>query len=174
MGSAAQDPDAEAEAEAQDRLAALERRVLLLEDEVAVLRLVNSWGPAVDTGSSEAAAALWDEAGVLESGVSHLVGPSAIAAMVEGDGQQSLIRQGCAHVQSAPIVTVDGDRAEAVTYSQVYLHSDQGHHVWRVSANQWEFARTQNGWRVTHRANRVIDGSPDAQQILVRAVGKEP
>ena len=92
--------------------------------------------------------------------------------MVESDGQQSLIRQGCAHVQSAPIVTVDGDRAEAVTYSQVYLHSDQGHHVWRVSANQWAFARTPDGWRVTRRANRVIDGSPEAREILVARSAK--
>jgi len=30
-----------------------------------------------------------------------------------------------------------------------------------------------SGWRVTRRANRVIDGSPEAQQILVRALGKE-
>jgi len=103
------------ETEATDRFAALERRVQLLEDEVAVLRLVNSWGPAVDTGSSEAAGALFDDAGVLESDLSHLEGPSAVVAMVESDGQQSLIRRGCAHVQSAPIVTVDGDRAEAVT-----------------------------------------------------------
>ncbi len=163
------DPDSQS----QNRLAALEQRVQQLEDEVAVLRLVNSWGPAVDTGSSEAAGALWDEAGVLESDLSHLEGPSAVVAMVESEGQQSLIRQGCAHVQSAPVVTVDGDRAEAVTYSQVYLHSDQGHHVWRVSANQWAFARTANGWRLTRRANRVIDGSPEARQILVRALGEE-
>jgi hypothetical protein len=159
--------------EATDRFAAIERRVQLLEDEVAVLRLVNSWGPAVDTGNSEAAGALFDEAGVLESDLSHLEGPGAVVAMVESDGQQSLIRQGCAHVQSAPIVTIDGDRAEAVTYSQVYLHSDQGHHVWRVSANQWQFARTPRGWRVTRRSNRVIDGSPDAHQILVRALDQE-
>jgi hypothetical protein len=77
------DPDPEA----QDRFAALERRVQLLEDEVAVLRLVNSWGP--------------------------------------------------------------------------------------VSANRWEFARTSSRWRVTRRTNRVIDGSPEAQQILVRALGRE-
>jgi SnoaL-like domain len=164
------DPDPEA----LDRFVALERRVQLLEDEVAVLRLVNSWGPAVDTGSSEAAGALWDQTGVLESDLSRLEGPGAVVAMVESDGQQSLIRQGCAHVQSAPIVTVDGDRAEAVTYSQVYLHSDQGHHVWRVSANQWQFVRTPSGWRVTRRSNRVIDGSPEAHQILVRGLTKEP
>jgi hypothetical protein len=158
---------------AEDRLAALERRVRRLEDEVAVLRLVNSWGPAVDTGTSEAAGALWHEDGVLESDLSHLEGPRAVVAMVESDGQQELIRQGCAHVQTAPVISVDGDRAEAVTYSQVYLHTPEGHTVWRVSANQWEFARTSEGWRVTRRSNRVIDGSPEAHQILVRALGEQ-
>jgi SnoaL-like domain len=158
-------------AEDDDRLAVLERRLQRLEDEVAVLRLVNSWGPAVDTGSSEAAAALWHEDGVLESDLSHLQGPGAVFAMVESDGQQALITQGCAHVQSAPIVRIDGDEAQAVTYSQVYLHSDDGHTVWRVSANLWEFARTPVGWRVTRRANRVIDGSTEAHEILVRALG---
>jgi hypothetical protein len=149
----------------------LERRVRRLEDEVAVLRLINSWGPAVDTGSSEAAGALWHENGVLESDLSHLEGPGAVVAMVESHGQQELIRRGCAHVQAAPVVSIDGDRAEAVTYSQVYLHSSEGHSVWRVSANQWEFARMPGGWRVTRRANRVIDGSTEAHQILVRALG---
>jgi hypothetical protein len=154
----------------EDRLAALERRIQRLEDEVAVLRLVNSWGPAVDTGSSEAAAALWHEDGVLESDLSHLQGPGAVFAMVESDGQQALITQGCAHVQSAPIVRIDGDAAEAVTYSQVYLHADDGHAVWRVSANLWQFSRTPGGWRVTRRSNRVIDGSTEAREILVRAL----
>jgi hypothetical protein len=27
------------------------------------------------------------------------------------------------------------------------------------------------GWRVTRRVNRVIDGSPESHQILVRALG---
>jgi hypothetical protein len=155
----------------EDRLGVLERRVQRLEDEVAVLRLVNSWGPAVDTGSSEAAAALWHEDGVLESDLSYLQGPGAVLAMVESDGQQALITQGCAHVQSAPIVSIDGDEAHAVTYSQVYLHSENGHAVWRVSANLWQFGRTPVGWRVTRRTNRVIDGNTEAHEILVRALG---
>ena len=164
----------EPDVELQDRLAALEARVRLLEDHVAILRLVNSWGPAVDTGSSQAAGALFAETGVLESDMSRLEGPGDVVAMVESDGQQSLIRQGCAHVQTAPIVTVDGDRAAAVTYSQVYLHTEHGHDVWRVSANLWELGRTPGGWRVTRRVNRVIDGSPEPHQILVRALGDPP
>ena len=151
------------------RLAALEGRVRELEDHLAVLRLINSWGPAVDTGSSQQAGALWDEGGVLESDLSRLEGPAAVVTMVESDGQQALIRQGCAHVQSAPVITVDGDRAVAIAYSQVFLHAEQGHEVWRVSANRWECQRTSDGWRLTRRVNRVIDGEQAARSVLVQA-----
>src|SRR5690349_19009180 len=48
----------------EDRLAALEARVQMLEDQLAVQQLLNRWGPAVDTGDSAAAAALWTEDGV--------------------------------------------------------------------------------------------------------------
>jgi hypothetical protein len=151
------------------RLAALEGRVRHLEDHLAIIRLINSWGPAVDTGSSQEAGALWDESGVLESDMSRLEGPAAVVAMVESDGQQSLIRRGCAHVQSAPIVSIDGDRAIAIAYSQVFLHADDGHEVWRVSANRWECQRTASGWRLTRRVNRVIDGEPAARSVLEQA-----
>jgi hypothetical protein len=163
-------------AELEERVAVLERRVQGLEDHVAILRLVNSWGPAVDTGASRAAGALFDETGVLESDLSRLEGPADVVAMVESEGQQALIRRGCAHVQTAPLVTVDGDRATATTYSQVYLQAGGaggGHEVWRVSANQWEFRRTAEGWRVTRRANRVIDGSGESHDILAGGL-REP
>jgi hypothetical protein len=152
------------------RLKSLEARVRLLEDETAVLRLVFSWGPAVDTGSADEAGALWDETGVLESDLSRLEGPASVVAMVQSEGQQSLIRQGCAHVQSAPMTVIDGDSAVVTTYSQVYLHAEAGHQVWRVSANRWECRRTAEGWRLTRRVNRVIDGSPDSRALLVQAL----
>jgi len=159
--------------ELHDRLRALDARVQELEDQLAILRVINSWGPAVDTGSSEAAARLFTADGALESDLSRLEGPAAVETMVESYGQQSLIRRGCAHVQTAPMISVDGDRATAIAYSQVYLHSEGGHEVWRVSANQWEFRRTPEGWRVTRRLNRVIDGSPESQEILRRAVADD-
>lgn len=160
------------EADWQDRVLALEGRVLELEDQIAILRLINRWGPAVDTGDSDAAGALFDSDGVLESDLSRLEGPEAVRAMVQSEGQQELIRRGCAHVQTAPVIAVDGDVATAIAYSQVYLHANDGHTVWRVSANQWEFRRTDEGWRVTRRLNRVINGSPEAHPILQRALGR--
>ena len=148
------------------RLEEVEHRLRRLEDHVAVLRLVCSWGPAVDTGRSGDAGALFAEDGVLESDLSRLEGPAGVSAMVESEGQQALIRQGCAHVQSAPVVTIDGDTAVAITYSQVFLHGQDEHRVWRVSANRWECRRTAAGWRLTRRVNRVIDGSPAPHDIL--------
>jgi hypothetical protein len=151
------------------RVNALETRVRQLEDHLAVLRLINSWGPAVDTGSSQEAAELWDEDGVLDSDLSRLEGPAAVLAMVESDGQQALISQGCAHVQSAPVITVDGDRATATAYSQVFLHTENGPDIWRVSANQWECRRTPDGWRLTRRLNRIIDGNAGSRAVLAHA-----
>jgi hypothetical protein len=150
----------------QDRLVALERRVGLLEDEVAIHRLINSWGPAVDTGNAEAAAALFADEGILESDLSYLIGPAAIAAMVNGEGHQSLIRGGSAHIPAFPVVQIAEDRAIATGYTRVYRHTDEGYEVWRLSANRWEFLRTAEGGRVTRRTNHVIDGGPEAPTIL--------
>jgi len=157
-----------------ERLAAVEARLQQLEDQAAVLRLVCSWGPAVDTGSSREAGELWDDGGVLESDLSRLEGPSAVEAMVESDGQQALIREGCAHVQTSPIVTVDGDDAVVTTYSQVFIHGADEHRVWRVSANRWECRRTPAGWKLTKRVNHVVDGSPSARDLLARALDLKP
>lgn len=156
------------ETELSDRVAALEQRVRFLEDQVAIHRLINTWGPAVDTGNAESAAGLFSEDAVLESDLSSLTGPAAISAMVLSEGQQSLIRGGSAHIPAFPIVDVDGDEATAIGYSRVYRHTDDGYEVWRVSANYWEFQRTGEGWRVSRRTNHVIDGGPEAQQLLGR------
>jgi hypothetical protein len=153
------------------RLESLEARVRHLEDQAEVLRLVFSWGPAVDTGSAQEAGELWDDSGVLESDLSRLEGPLGVVAMVQSDGQQSLIQQGCAHVQSAPMVMINGDSAVVTTYSQVYLHTEEGHQVWRVSANRWECRRTVAGWKLTRRVNRVIDGSSAPREVLAQAIG---
>lgn len=155
--------------DAEERIRALEQRLAALEDQLALYRLISTYGPAVDTGSGTEAAALWAEGGAYEFDTSRLDGPGGIAAMVAGDTHQGLIHQGCAHILALPVVTVDGDEARATGYSRVYRHVDDGYEVWRVSANHWRFRRTPEGWKVTHRVNRTLDGSPEARQILRRA-----
>jgi hypothetical protein len=41
------------------RLAGLETRLRAVEDELAIMRLLSSYGPAVDSGSAAEAAAQW-------------------------------------------------------------------------------------------------------------------
>lgn len=155
--------------DAEERIRALEERIAALEDQLALYRLVSTYGPAVDTGSGAEAAALWADDGAYEFDTSRLDGPEGISAMVAGETHQGLIHQGCAHILALPVVTVDGDEARATGYSRVYRHVGDGYEVWRVSANHWRFRRTPEGWKVTHRVNRTLDGSPEARQILRRA-----
>jgi len=152
----------------QDRLAALEERVRLLEDQVAIHRLINSWGPAVDTGDADTAAGLFSDDAILETDLSNLRGSGAISAMVRSEAHQSLVRQGSAHIPAFPVIDVEGDTAKAIGYSRVYLHTEEGYEVWRVSANYWEFTRSNDVWRVSRRANHVIDGGQEAHELLGR------
>lgn len=156
----------------QNLLEGLEKRITLLEDQAAIHRLINTWGPAVDGDNPEAAASIWAEDGVLISELedTRLEGPAAVARMVRESGHQLLIHAGSAHIQSFPLVTVEGNTAKAVGFSRVYLSNDNGgHDVYRVSANRWDFRKTSQGWRVIRRINRRIDGSQEARDVLNQA-----
>jgi hypothetical protein len=163
----------------EEQVHALAERVGQLEDQLALYRIVSSYGPAMDTGSGDACGALWAEDGVYEFAVPtdegttiHTAqGPSGVKGMCEADFQRELIRNGCAHVMAMPLLEVTGDTAVATGYSRVYRHGNEGFFLWRVSANRWEFERQPDGWRVTHRSNRMIDGDPDARRILRRGLG---
>ncbi|HLN15587.1 MAG TPA: nuclear transport factor 2 family protein [Acidimicrobiales bacterium] len=144
----------------------LEERVARLEDELAVRRLVSAYGPAVDSGSADAAAGLWEEDGVYDSDASVWRGREEIAGMVKGEGHQGLIHRGAAHVIAAPYVRVAGDEAVATCYSRVYRRTDDGYEVWRLAVNRWELVRTPEGWRARYRTNRLIDGSSEPRQLL--------
>jgi hypothetical protein len=38
--------------------------------------------------------------------------------------------------------------------------------VHRVSANRWEFVRTDEGWKIKRRTLRPLNGAPSAREIL--------
>jgi ketosteroid isomerase-like protein len=158
-------------ASVEDRMAKLEARLARLEDEAALYRLIAAYGPAVDTGSSQAAARLFTPDGVYDvGGMSVSRGHAQIAALFDGEPHQSIIKGGSAHVMGLPHLTVDGDTASAVTYSRLYVHRADGFGLYRVSANRWQFRRTPDGWRIVARVNRVLDGAADARETLMAAV----
>ena len=127
-----------------DRVAALERRVQALEDQLAICQLIATYGPAVDSESAEAVGELWSEDGVYDpGGVSPYVGRAAVGGLglVHGGRHQGYLQAGCAHVLSAPRVSVEGDVAVAVNHSRVYLKDGPYWRLERVSANRWELER---------------------------------
>src|SRR4029079_5743062 len=79
-----------------EELAARLRRV---EDELAIRRVILTYGPAADAGEAERAGALWADDGKYDwdSELPALEGPAAVAAMLQGKGHQSLIASGVAH-----------------------------------------------------------------------------
>jgi hypothetical protein len=65
----------------ETRLAALEARLRAVEDELAIFRLLNAYGPLVDSASGEAAAEIWIAGGGYEFG---LGGTSTVARSTAG------------------------------------------------------------------------------------------
>jgi hypothetical protein len=155
----------------EERLAALEARLRTAEDQLEILRLVNSYGPLVDSGESRAAAELWVEDGTYNvGGRGPITGHDALAAIYDADGHQDLIHTGSAHLTATPRISVNGDCAEAVAYSFVVLRREDEWYVWRASANHWTLKRTPRGWRIVERYNRILDGSKDSHDTLRRVL----
>jgi hypothetical protein len=155
-------------------VADLQRRVRELEDRLALMQILATYGPAVDSGSAQRTAQLWTDDGVYDVYPEVLHGREAIAAMVVGPLHQSLIAGGAAHLQGLPHIEIDGDRAVATAYSQLVLRdpANDAYRVWRTGVNRWEFQRTEQGWRVTHRVNRQLDGEAEARDLLRAAVDR--
>jgi hypothetical protein len=151
----------------------LERRVAELEDRLAILQLVASYGPAVDSLDRDAVAALWATDGCYDFGGEPLEGREAVASLIDLETHRSYVAGGSSHILSLPRISIDGDRAVAVNYSQVFITDPStpgaGWHAVRSSANRWELVKTAEGWQVTARTNRLLDGSQPARDLLRRA-----
>lgn len=158
-----------------DRIAALELRLRAAEDRLALLQIVAGYGPAVDSGSPEATARIWTEDGTYDTFPTVLEGHDALTAMVAGERHQGLIHGGAAHLLGVPHIQIDGDAAVVTQYSQLVLRDEggDGYRIWRTGVNRWQFVRTADGWKATHRVNRPLDGSPGARAVLAEAVDPE-
>ena len=159
-----------------NRLHALEARVRLLEDQLAIYQVMAAYGPAADAGVTDQAVALWTEDGVYDLHARVMLGHEEIARELEGEWHQGLIGRGSAHIVSMPKVEISGDTAVATCHSRLYRREgDDGYRVISCSANRWEFARGPQGWRVTRRVSRQLDGSAESHAVLTGGVAaREP
>lgn len=150
-----------------DSLAA---RIAALEDREAIRDLLARYGPLADAGDCAGAAGLWTQDGVYEvGGFGEYRGRAAIRALLEGESHQSLIHGGAAHILSPPVIVLEGDCATARNHSVVFRNAGEHWEAHRASANLWHLARTEEGWRVARRVNRLLDGSADARALIAPA-----
>lgn len=161
----------------EQRVAALEARLVAAEDYLEITRLLMSYGPLVDSGSSEPAADLWVEGGGYNfsgglSGGTRLTAPEQLVAMYETAGHKELVSTGVSHLTAMPRITVTGDTAEALGYSFVVLKEGERWYIWRAAINHWTLVRTADGWRIKERFNRGLDGSADSHETMRRVLGQ--
>src|SRR4051794_18153377 len=150
----------------EDRIAELESRLRRLEDERDIAQLIAAYGPLVDAGAATEVADLWTHDGAYDVGETYLEGHEQLAAMVLSRPHQSWIERGCAHFLGPARVTVDGDTAIAVCHSLMVVREDERFVVRRATANHWALVRTDEGWRVSRRTNRVLDGRTESPALL--------
>src|ERR1700729_201216 len=95
----------------EERLAALEQRLRLVEDELAIGRLMASYGPLVDAGDADAVSGLWAEDGEYDVEGWHMRSRADVAEMVRSPAHQGLISRGAAHFLGPVSVAIAGDEA---------------------------------------------------------------
>jgi SnoaL-like domain len=162
-----------------------EQRLRLIEDRLEIYNLIASHPPSADTGAADYTASVWTEDGVFDRGAEFArpTGRAAIAVGSSDPEHRRAIEQGIAHFAGLPYVRVEGDTAFAISYLQILVPdrvgplfdvpnhgSSRGFHVHRVSANRWEFVRSEAGWKIKRRSLRPLDGTPPAREILARAL----
>lgn len=159
----------------EDRLAALEARLQAAEDHLAILNLLNSYGPLVDSATAREAGELWVPGGgynfgLNEGGTKRLEAPEEVAGMYSWPGHLDLVNTGCAHLTATPKITVGGDEAQAIGYSFVVLREGERWYLWRAAINHWTLRRTaqeaHGGWRIVERFNRTLDGSEESHETM--------
>lgn len=154
------------------RLAALEARLSLVEDERAIVNLLASYGPLVDSGTAKETSEVWTEDGVYDVADDYVMeGRQAVHDMVLGEGHQGLINNGSAHFNGPPHVVVDGDDARAVCHSLLVLKNADGRFfVARAGSHLFTLVRTEDGWKVKRRTTRLLNGDATARLLLSSGV----
>ena len=169
---------------AQDQLT-LEDRLRAVEDRLAIYQIIASHPPAADTGTADYYRNAFTPDGIMDLGGGKFAEAAGVARMVTTPEHRAAIAGGLCHFAGLPRVTIDGDRAVAISYLQIVTPNrgappvevaghgtTSGFHIHRAGANRWDLERGQDGWKVTKRTLRPLDGSPEARELLSAATAE--
>ncbi len=157
----------------------LDDRLRAVEDKLAIYHLIASHPPAADTGTDTYYRDAFAADGVIDLGTKTATGNDNIGAVVKTPEHQAAIAGGLCHFAGLPRVQVDGDTAVALSYLQVIAPNkdtepvelsghglSRGYRIHRLGVNRWDLKRTNDGWKVTRRAYRMLDGTKDGPDLL--------
>jgi SnoaL-like domain len=164
----------------------LEQRLTAVEDALEIYNLIASHPPSADTGSENYGRHAYAKDGVIDlGGGKGAHGNEAISQVVRKPDHLAAIEGGLAHFCGLPRVDVTGDTATATSYLQVITPNrdgqdvdvpnhgvSKGYRIHRLGANRWEFTRTAQGWKITRRTYRQLDGNQDARDLLRQAAAQ--
>ena len=158
-------------------LAALTARVRALEDELAITRVLTSYGLTVDSDDADGCADLYtDDAVVTIDDEATFAGREQIRTIVTCDEHQAIL-PGCAHVMGPFVIRVDSDRAVATGYATIFTAGQGQREVLRQSFGRWELSRIDNRWRITNRAAYAmghLGGSNIARRATTESSSAQP
>src|ERR671938_651475 len=131
----------------------LEERVRHIEDRFAIYDLIARHPPSADTGAGEFVASVWAEDGVFDRGAEfpRPSGRAAIAAGSSNPEHHRAIEAGIAHFAGLPYLQILVPDRQGPVFEVPNHGASQGFHVHRVSANRWEFLRTEGRWKISWR-----------------------
>lgn len=150
----------------EQRMSALENRLRAAEDHLAIMNLLASYGPLVDSGNADATAALWAEDGEYDVPGLHMKSRDEIRAMVQSESHRTLIMSGSTHFIGPAHVSIDGDRAHAVCESVLVLKESSSYRILMSGSHSITLARIDGRWRITHRVTRELNGDSHARDLL--------
>ncbi|MFJ4268608.1 nuclear transport factor 2 family protein [Paenarthrobacter nicotinovorans] len=166
-----------------ERIEQLERRVQRLEDHIALLQALATYGPSVDSMELNQAVDLWAPDGIydlgdgfeeVDSGHGHVQfnGQSEIREMLHGPIHwDKYVRDGCAHDMSLPLLGISGDRAVGIGYHTVFAYDSKGARAERLAASRWDWKRQASGeWKAVRRTHRLLDGREGGRALLKDAL----
>ena len=139
------------------------------EDELAITRLVASYGPLVDAGEAEAVAGLWADDGSYDVEGWQMTQPGGhpgdggVRRAPGTDRRRLLALPGPAHVH----------RATATTPSRCASRSWCGTATAATACGARApttstCGASADGWRIAQRTTRALDGAAEARDLLAR------
>jgi hypothetical protein len=158
-------------------------RITATEDKLEILNLLAGSAISSDVASEAYWKQMFSQDAVMDRGQNRLdKGQENILKIVNGTDQKEAIKYGMSHLGVLPHIILKGDGAVATGYLLVIVPDANASHVtlpgkgvssgfsiYQITVNRWQLAKTNMGWKVTHRSVRPLS-SADSQAILKQAI----